>query len=291
VRRLADLLPDDVQVFPTHGFGSFCSSAQSDATESTLAEERRGNPALTQEEDEFVEELVAGLGAYPAYYAHMAERNAEGPTEPDLSPPAPTDAVEVRRRIERGEWVVDLRTRTVYATGHVPGSLNFGLDGSFATYVGWLVRWGTPLTLLGESPEDVARAQRELTRIGIDRPAGARTGRPEDWADVPLHSFPTATFTDLAAVRHHRRVTVLDVRREEEHVAEHVTGAVNIPVHEVPSRLEDVPAGEVWVHCASGYRASIAASFLDAAGRDPVTVDDSFENASRAGLPMVSAET
>ena len=89
------------------------------------------------------------------------------------------DAAELRRRIEGGEWVVDLRNRTAFAAGHAPGTLNFGLDGGFATYLGWLIPWGTPLTLLGESAEDVTEAQRELVRIGIDRPAAHATGGPD----------------------------------------------------------------------------------------------------------------
>ena len=74
--------------------------------------------------------------------------------------------------------MVDLRNRTAFAAGHAPGTLNFGLDGAFATYLGWLITWGTPVTLLGETPEDVAEAQRELVRIGIDRPAAHATGSP-----------------------------------------------------------------------------------------------------------------
>ena len=142
----------------------------------------------------------------------MAPANSAGPSEPDLSPPGKADPAEVRRRIKAGEWVVDLRHRTVFAAGHVPGSLNFGLDGSFATYLGWLIEWGTPLTLLGETAADVARAQRELVRIGIDRPAAAAAGKPADWVagtGRELASFATATFADLAQVRHHRAVTVL----------------------------------------------------------------------------------
>ena len=179
--RLADLLPDEAGVFPTHGFGSFCSATQSEATDSTIGQEKRTNPVLTQDEETYVRELLAGLGAWPAYYAHMAPANAAGPSEPDLSPPALADAAELRRRIEAGEWVVDLRNRTAFAAGHARGTLNFGLDGAFATYLGWLITWGTPVTLLGETPESVAEAQRELVRIGIDRPAAHATGSPEDW--------------------------------------------------------------------------------------------------------------
>ncbi len=288
--RLADTLPDTAEVFPTHGFGSFCSATQSDTTSSTIGQERVSNPVLTQDEETYVRELLAGLGAYPAYYAHMAPANTAGPSEPDLSPPSQADPAELRRRIEAGEWVVDLRSRTVFAAGHVPGSLNFGIDGSFATYLGWLIEWGAPLTLLGATAEDVATAQRELVRIGIDRPAAAATGGPEDWTDGSLASFPTATFADLAEVRHHRLVTVLDVRRTDEYDAARIDGALNIPLHELPKRLADVPDGEVWVHCAGGYRASVAASLLDAAGKRLVAVDDSFDHAHEVGLHLVGPD-
>ena len=289
-RKLAQALPDETEVYPTHGFGSFCSATQSEATASTIGQEKRSNPVLTEDEEDYVRDLLDGLGAWPAYYAHMAPANSAGPDAPDLSLSEPADAAELRRRIEAGEWVVDLRTRTAFAAGHAPGTLNFGLDGAFATYLGWLIAWGTPVTLLGETAADVALAQRELVRIGIDRPAAHATGGAEQWSpDVPV-SFPTATFADLELVRHHRDVVVLDVRRTDEHAAVRIEGAVNIPIHELPRRLDDIPSGELWVHCAAGYRASIAASFLHAAGRTLVAVDDQFENAVKAGLQLVAPE-
>ena len=289
--KLADLLPDEAEVFPTHGFGSFCAATQSDATESTIGQEKQSNPVLTQDEETYVRELLEGLGAYPAYYAHMAPANAAGPSEPDLSPPTVADAAELRRRIEAGEWVVDLRNRTAFAAGHAPGTLNFGLDGGFATYLGWLITWGTPVTLLGETAEDVAEAQRELVRIGIDRPAAHATGGPEDWSDRRAEPFPTATFADLAQVRHHREVVILDVRRADEHdKAAHRRRGQHPASTSCWRRLAEVPAGEVWVHCAGGYRASVAASMLDAAGRNLVAIDDTFDNAEKVGLHLVGPE-
>jgi len=287
---LADLLPAETEVFPTHGFGSFCAATQSDATESTIGQEKESNPVLTQDEETYVRDLLEGLGAWPAYYAHMMPANAAGPSEPDLSPPTAADASELHRRIKAGEWVVDLRNRTAFAAGHAPGTLNFGIGGGFATYLGWLIPWGTPVTLLGETPEDVAEAQRELVRIGIDRPAAHATGGPEDWSAGQLASFPTATFADLEQVRHHRDVVILDVRRADEYRSTRIKGAHNIPIHELPGRVAEVPPGEVWVHCASGYRASIAASLIDASGRAPIAIDDSFENAEKVGLHLVGPD-
>jgi hydroxyacylglutathione hydrolase len=285
--RLAAELPHDADVYPTHGFGSFCSATQSEGTSSTIGQEMRANPVLRLGEAQYVRELLAGLDAFPAYYAHMGPANAAGPAGPDLSPPRRAEAAEIRRRVEAGQWVVDLRARRAFAAGHVAGTLSFDLDGSFATYLGWLIPWGTPLTLLGHTPEQVAEAQRELVRIGIDRPAAAAVGSPGTWAGGrALCSYPVADFADLESVRHHRPVVILDVRRDQEWNDSHITGAVHIPIHELPSRLADVPDGEVWVHCGAGYRASVAASFLDAAGRTVVAVDDQYERAARAGLPL-----
>ena len=286
--KLADVLPDSTEVYPTHGFGSFCASTQSDATSSTIGNEQQSNPVLTQDEDTYVRELLEGLSAFPAYYVHMPDRNAAGPSAPDLSPPQVAEPDALRQRIESGEWVVDLRNRTAFAAGHAQGTLNFGIDGSFATYLGWLINWGTPVTLLGETAEDVTRAQRELVRIGIDRPAAAATGGPNDWAVGDLASFPTGTFADLEEVRRHRDVVILDVRRADEYESTAIAGAFNLPIHELPNRVGEVPAGEVWVHCASGYRASIAASLLSAANRTLVAIDDSFENAEKVGLHLVA---
>lgn len=286
-QRLARL-PDDAAVLPTHGFGSFCAAGSTGgAKASTIGTEKQVNPVLTERESDWAASILAGLDDYPAYYVHMMPGNSAGPSGPDLSAPQRADAPTIAARLADREWVVDLRTRTAFAAGHVTGTLNFGLDGQFATYLGWLIPWGTPLTLLGESPEQVAEAQRELTRIGIDRPAGAATGEPSDWTDQPLGSFPRATFADLEQVRHHRAVAVLDVRRASEYAAGHIRGAVNIPLHELLGRVDDVPDGEVWVHCAGGYRASIAASVLAAHDGRVVAVDDSFaEHAAASGLPV-----
>jgi glyoxylase-like metal-dependent hydrolase (beta-lactamase superfamily II)/rhodanese-related sulfurtransferase len=289
-RRLAAELPEHTSVYPTHGFGSFCAATQAEGASSTMGHEKRANPALTLAESDFVEATLAGLDAWPAYYAHMGPANLAGPTAPDLSPPEPADAADLRRRIQAGEWVVDLRTRVAFAAGHVPGTLSFGDDGSFATYLGWLIPWGTPLTLLGATPEQVAIAQRELVRIGIERPAAHATGPVERWTGgAPPATLRLASFKDLAAVRCERGgrgIVLLDVRRNLEWAEGQVEGSLQIPLHELPSRLDQVPEGQVWVHCRSGYRAVIAASILAAHGRHVVAVDDEFDNAGAAGMAL-----
>ncbi|ARP70941.1 MBL fold metallo-hydrolase [Streptomyces pluripotens] len=285
--RLATELPDDTAVLPTHGFGSFCSSSQAEGESTTIGKEKASNDALTRDVDAFVADLLAGLDDIPAYYAHMGPANATGPAPVDLTPPAVADAQQIAARLAAGEWVVDLRNRVAFAEGHVAGSFNFEAEGQLATYLAWLIPWGKPVTLLAESAEQLADAQRELVRVGIDRPAAAATGEPRDWAreGEALSSFPRATFATLAE-RIRDGVVVLDVRRASERSAGFIEGSVHIPVHALPRRIHEVPEGQVWVHCAGGMRAAIAASLLDAAGRDVVAVDDSFDAVGQAGLAV-----
>lgn len=283
VQRLATELPGTVSVHPTHGFGSFCSSTSTSGSDaSTIAQEQRTNIALTTgDEATFVEQLLAGLTAYPRYYAHMAPLNRKGPAPIDLSPPAPVDPVELRRRIHAGEWVVDLRDRKAFAHSHLDGTVNVEIGDSFVTYLGWTIRWGTPVTLVGDTVDEVAEAQRQLARIGIDRPAGAATGGVDAWAaGGDLRSYRSATFAELAAEKVDGDVTILDVRRRDEWEAGHLDGALHIPLDQLEDRMDEVPAdGPVWVHCESGFRASIAASLVDGAGREVVAIHDDWDEA------------
>ncbi|WP_318199587.1 MBL fold metallo-hydrolase [Streptomyces sp. SCL15-4] len=287
--RLAAELPDETPVLPTHGFGSFCSAAQAEGDTTTIGREKAGNIAFTADADTFVARLLDGLEDVPAYYTHMGPANAAGPAPVDLTPPSVADAEEIAARLAAGEWVVDLRSRIAFAEGHVAGSFNFEADGRLATYLAWMIPWGKPVTLLAESAEQLAAAQRELVRVGIDRPAAAATGTPERWVpdgSRPV-SFPRSTFAGLAG-RGTDDVVVLDVRRSSERAAGRIGGSVHIPVHELHRRLGEVPPGTVWVHCAGGMRAAIAASLLDAAGRDVVAVDDRFDAAAAAGLDVIT---
>ena len=181
--------------------------------------------------------LLAGLDAYPAYYAHMGPANPPGqPARTCRRRAGPTPA-ELRRRIEAGEWVVDLRDRIAFAAGFVPGSFSFPLDGSFATYLGWVIPWGTPVTLLGR------HRSRSPRRSGNWR-GSASTGWPaahraaQDWSGGrPLATLRLATFGDLAAARRPAAAVVLDVRRAIWSGQEgHVAGALHIPFSDLPGR-------------------------------------------------------
>jgi hydroxyacylglutathione hydrolase len=286
-RRLATILPGQTVIYPTHGFGSFCAASLPGSDGSTIGEEHLANPALTLDEDTYVAGLLAGLDDYPAYYARMAPLNAAGPQPVDLAPLAVSGGAEIGERISAGEWVVDLRDRRAFASGHVPGSLSFAYGDSLVPNLGWLLPPDAPLTLIGDSAAQVADAQRDLARIGIDR-IERSAGPPHDWAPR-LTSYPVCDFAYLAAAWRHEPVAVLDVRRRLEWSQSHIEGALHVPLHHLPARIPDLPPGPIWVHCQAGYRASIAASILHAAGREVTAIDDDYHRAAQAGLPLTTA--
>jgi rhodanese-related sulfurtransferase len=196
------------------------------------------------------------------------------------------DPTELARRVHRGEWAVDLRRRELFAAEHMAGTIGVELADGFATYLGWLIPWGMPLTLLADKPDDVLEAQRQLVRIGIERPTGAASSGLENWAgDADRRDYRVATFADLGSAT--RPVAILDVRRSDEYDTSHIDGALNIPMNELPDRLGEVPEEQVWVHCATGYRASISASLLDRAGRSVTLINDDWDHAGKSGLPLI----
>ena len=297
MRRIAADVTASAQVYPTHGFGSFCSATATVGDASTVEQQIASNPAFAADEDAFVSELIAGLDAFPAYYAHMGPANQAGAGPIDLSLPQRADAADVARRIAAGEWVVDLRHRRAFAADHIRGSLSFDVHGNAVTYLGWMIDWGTPVTLLGADPDEVAEMQRELVRIGIDRPAAYAVGEPADWASgsAALTSFPRRTHVDLAAALDaDPSLPVLDLRRNSETEGGYIRGAKRVPLHELRGRLDEIvawakPQGKpVWLYCGSGFRASIGASFVEQTGLAVVHVDDDFANAQKAGLPIVT---
>ena len=293
--RTLATLPDGAQVWPTHGFGSFCTATAASQDASTIGEQKQHNPVLCLEREQYVHETLSGLGPYPAYYAHMGTLNSAGAPPVDLRAPAVADPAELAERLRGHEWVVDLRNRKAYFDTHLMGTVSLGLGGPMATWLGWMAEHDAPITLVGETRTQVLDAQRELIRIGIDRIAAAASGKIEHLATDPsqVTSLAAATFADLAAAQTDQlsgdlppAEVVLDVRLDNEWNASHVAGAVHIPLPELPTRLDDVSPGAVWVHCGSGYRAAAAASLLARAGRTVVVIDDSYDQAENAGVAL-----
>ena len=204
-------------MLPTHGFGSFCSATPTSGDASTVGEQTRVNPALTLDEQDYVDTLLAGLDAYPAYYAHMGPINRRGPAPVDLSPPEPVEPAELRRRIEAGEWVVDLRDRTAFAAGHLAGSL--GLR------AGHQLRHLPGLALPLRHPADTDRGDPRAGRAGPPRAGPHRHRRARRRRHrrhrhprrrAALRSYPVTDFAGLAKALQQGPVQVLDTRRNDE---------------------------------------------------------------------------
>ncbi|GAC1571601.1 MAG: MBL fold metallo-hydrolase [Candidatus Dormibacteria bacterium] len=297
VRGLLDRLPSEVSIHPTHGFGSFCSSAASSgATESTIDKERRDNLASTCTDEElFVATILGGLTAYPRYYAQMGPANRRGAADPELAASTlqPIGDQELRERLEAGEWIVDLQNRRTYADGHLRGTVNMELSTNFSTYLGWVLPPGAPLTLVG-TRDEISEAQRALVRIGLDHPAAALRQTSDELTQPAVRGYHVVDFPQAATEVDRGTGIILDVRRHDEWRSGHIHDAVHIPLPELLERLGEVPARRLWVHCASGYRASIAASLLDRSGYEVVLIDDDFDNAREAGFvieePAVAAK-
>jgi len=289
IRHLAAILPLEATVHPTHGFGSFCSvgtaSIPATAPAPTMRHERAGNPALVLAQEDFIRDLLARLVPYPRYYGHMAPINRIGAAaaQLDRSRPATLDALLARAR--RGEWVVDVRDRRAFAGHHLEGTINVELGNQLATYLGWVFPWGSPLSLMAASDEDLAAARRHVSRIGLEDVVGEATASQEDLMRcADTRSYPVAGFSDLSArSRADEDLLVLDVRHQHEWDAGHLAGAMHIAVPDLEGAIGSLPQDRpVWVHCAAGYRAALACSLLDRRGFDVTLIDDRWEQSRSA---------
>lgn len=279
-QKLVEKVEESAQVFPTHGFGSFCSSAPgTGADASTLAEEKKVNIAYTSaSKQDFITTIIAGLGAYPRYYAHMGKMNQDGPSEMTIRPIESLDADQLKSMLAHDEWVIDIRDRKAYAASHPKGAAGFEMADSFSTYLGWLIPWGDALTLVGDSKEDLEAAQIQLGRIGMDQfVAHATDDMTSYFAAGEKQSYKVKNFEDLKKATEDESQYVLDVRTPEDWKVSHIKDSVNIPLYDLLDRVDELPKDQkIWVHCASGYRASIAASLLDRSGRNVVLISDTF---------------
>lgn len=261
-------LPDAVNVYPTHGAGSFCVAPMSADRTTTIGRERRSNPlAQARTEDEFVSRALSGLPSYPVYYKEMRPINQRGPKVLGGLPVLPPlSAEEVHGQIERGALALDVRPKEAFAEAHLPGAYGIALDAPLVTWAGWLIRFGAPLVLVAASAADREAAVRQLIRIGYDNLPGYLEGGVEAWAKAGLRTdrLRTMTVVELRErLKSGEALTVLDVRQDSEWEAGHIPGALHIENGRLPYDDLPLPAGRpIAVHCAHGTRSTTAISVL-----------------------------
>jgi glyoxylase-like metal-dependent hydrolase (beta-lactamase superfamily II)/rhodanese-related sulfurtransferase len=271
-------LPDKTLVYPAHGAGSLCGRNISTKTVSTIGDQRRTNYALQpMSEDEFVRLVIADQPEAPPYFTYDAVLNTkERPTleatlERVLNPLSIEVVVDM---MDRGAQVLDVREADEFAKAHLVGSINIGLGGQYATWAGTVLNREKPIVIIAE-PGRQEEAATRLGRIGFDQVAGyLREGirtletRP-DLVDGTERVAPVFLAEELTSAT---PPLVLDVRSRKEWQSRRIEGSVNIPLNHLRERLQELPRGrKILVHCAGGYRSSIAASMLQQHGFDDLT--------------------
>ena len=289
-------LPDHLQVWPGHGAGSACGKALGAIPSTTVGYEKIGNWGVaTTDEDEFVRMVLAGQPEPPKYFAQMKRINKEGPRilggaqRTTRLPAAALDGL-----LRKGEVVVDTRPAAAFAAGHVPGTINIPLNGSFTTWAGWLLPYDRDVYLLVDDVHAADEAVRDLAMIGLDRVAGTfGADALGAWtaAGRTLGTIAQTTPREAAALLERGEATVIDVRGRTEWEAGHLPRVQNIPVGYLTEHLDELPTDRpVVVHCQSGARSAIAASVLQARGvKNVVNLAGGFAAWQQAGLPVTRA--
>lgn len=270
-------LADDIIVYPAHGAGSACGKNMSKETTDSLGHQKQTNYALRADmtREEFIREVTQGLVAPPSYFPLNVMMNIQGYESIDkvlergqhsLEP----DAFEVAAN-ETGALVLDTRDPQVFAQGFIPNSINIGIDGNFAPWVGAMIPDIQQEILLvtdeGREQEVITR----LARVGYDHTIGYLKGGFESWkkAGKEIDSITSISANELAAIMDKGKVNILDVRKNSEFNSEHVIDAENAPLDFINDSMASINRNEkYYVHCAGGYRSMIFNSILRARGFD-----------------------
>ena len=286
---------DFVGVYPTHGAGSLCSTGISSTPYSTIGYERRHNPMVgSADVDAFARVLLTGQPAFPRYFARMRPTNQAGPRLIGAQMPEarPMDVDQVRAATADGALVIDMRQPSAHATSHIPGSLSIPAGSSFGTWLGWVVEPDRPLVLVLEQPGDWDGAIRQALRIGHEGSIAPLRGGFRSWSEsgAPVESGGRITVEQLASELDRGGPDapfVIDVRQLREYEDGHVPGSLHLAGGSLPDRLDELPRDRPIVAiCASGYRASVAASLLRSAGFSDVSwVPDGVPTWREKGFP------
>lgn len=274
LREKVMTLPDDVIVYPAHGAGSACGKKMSKETFDTLGNQKATNYALraNMTKAEFVKEVTSGLMPPPAYFPLNVALNKQGYDSIDVVMERGTRALSPRAfeaaANETGALLLDTRDAEVFARGFVPNSINIGIDGQFAPWVGALIPDVKQELLIIAEPGREEEVVTRLARVGYDFCLGYLEGGFDAWkaAGLETDSIKRVSVEELAEVKD---AVIVDVRKESEYVSEHLVNVENAPLDYLNESMAHIPKDKtVYIHCAGGYRSMIFASALRARGFD-----------------------
>jgi len=262
-------LPDKLEVFPTHGSGSYCVAPVSSDRITTIGRERTTNSlALARSEEEFVQRAVTDLPSYPIYYKYMREINQKGAKIlggiPRLKP---LSADEVKVRMDGDIVVLDVRHGREFGAGHIPNSYGIRVDAPLTTWAGWLIPFGSRIALVAESTDQLLAATRQLICIGYDGLVGYLNGGIEAWIKA---GYPVSTISGMSVKELRERldeVTLVDVRQLSEWKEGHIPGAIHMEAGRIAWDELPFPHDKALaIQCASGNRSMSVSSVLQKRG-------------------------
>jgi glyoxylase-like metal-dependent hydrolase (beta-lactamase superfamily II)/rhodanese-related sulfurtransferase len=257
-------LPDETEVYPAHGAGSLCGKSLSKETWSTLGEQRQFNYALRpMAKDEFVTLVASGQTEVPAYFPKSAAANLRGARLLDELP-EPQKASGGEIRAFEGV-VLDVRSAAEFGAGHIPGAMNIGLGGQFASWAGTLIELGTPIAIAAETAGQVEEAVMRLARVGIETVESFFLMGEWPYETAKIEQVTVDKMSEILSAG--QDLQFVDVRREGEYTAGHAPGAVNLTLSDlrnISGKLN--PLRPTYVICQGGYRSSAAASILEKKG-------------------------
>lgn len=269
-------LADDIIVYPNHGAGSACGKNLSKETTDTLGHQKKVNYGLnpTLSKEQFIKELLTGLVPPPGYFPQNVLMNLKGYESLDTVIDRGTKALTVREFeaafTETDALVLDVREANTFAKGFIPGSINIGLEGQYATWVGTLIPDLKQTILLVTNEGQEEEAVIRMARVGYDNCIGFLKGGFEAWQQAgketdTVNTITAEAFADLLAKN--ANLPVIDVRKKSEYDSEHLIGAENMPLDFLNNYMAQLkPNTTYYVHCAGGYRSMIAISILKARG-------------------------
>lgn len=285
--RIASLA-DGVVVYPGHGAGSLCGTGMSQSPTSTVGYERRTQTLLALDEEQFIAELLSTVPPTPGYYARMKELNSHGARDyRDVKSCALSDSDLQKKTAEGSVTILDLRRPEAFGGAHIPGALNIGAGQNLSLWAGWMVDPEVPVVLVSETG-DISDPLVSLLRVGLDCIEGHLRNGIATWIEAghPIDRTNQLSARDIVEGR--SEALVVDVRNQQEWNKGHIMTARHFALGDLPKHLHELPTDRPLITvCGTGYRSSIAASLLQAAGfSDTSSMDGGMTAWNKQLLPV-----